>query len=93
LNSSGYLGDLLVTAYSQFSRNRTFGNMIGRGYSVKSAQIEMNMIAEVYYAVRSIYSISRQHNIKLPIIEAVYNIVYEKANPMLEMNKLKGFLK
>ena len=93
LNSSGYLGDLLVTAYSQFSRNRTFGNMIGRGYSVKSAQIEMNMIAEGYYAVRSIYSISRQHNIKLPIIEAVYNIVYEKANPMVEMNKLKGFLK
>lgn len=93
LNSSGYLGDLLVTAYSQFSRNRTFGNMIGRGYSVKSAQIEMNMIAEGYYAVRSIYSISRQHQIKLPIIEAVYNIVYEKANPMLEMNKLKGFLK
>jgi glycerol-3-phosphate dehydrogenase (NAD(P)+) len=60
---------------------------------VKSAQIEMNMIAEGYYAVRSIYSISRQHQIKLPIIEAVYNIVYEKANPMLEMNKLKGFLK
>jgi glycerol-3-phosphate dehydrogenase (NAD(P)+) len=53
----------------------------------------MNMIAEGYYAVRSIYSISRQHNIKLPIIEAVYNIVYEKANPMLEMTKLKGFLK
>ena len=93
LNSSGYLGDLLVTAYSQFSRNRTFGNMIGRGYSVKSAQIEMNMIAEGYYAVRSIYSISRQHNIQLPIIEAVYNIVYDKANPMVEMNKLKGFLK
>jgi glycerol-3-phosphate dehydrogenase (NAD(P)+) len=87
LNSSGYLGDLLVTAYSQFSRNRTFG------YSVKSAQIEMNMIAEGYYAVRSIYSISRQHNIQLPIIEAVYNIVYDKANPMVEMNKLKGFLK
>ena len=93
LNSSGYLGDLLVTAYSQFSRNRTFGNMIGRGYSVKSAQIEMNMIAEGYYAVRSIYSISRQHNIQLPIIEAVYNIVYDKANPMVEMNKLKSFLK
>jgi glycerol-3-phosphate dehydrogenase (NAD(P)+) len=93
LNSSGYLGDLLVTAYSQFSRNRTFGNMIGRGYSVKSAQIEMNMIAEGYYAVRSIYSISRQHNIHLPIIEAVYNIVYQKANPQVEMNKLKGFLK
>ncbi len=93
LNSSGYLGDLLVTAYSQFSRNRTFGNMLGRGYSVKSAQMEMNMVAEGYYAVRSIHLIAEKHQLDLPIVRAVHQIVYEKVAPKEAMAALTLALK
>ena len=82
INGSAYLGDLLVTGYSTFSRNRMFGNMIGKGYTVKSAQMEMSMIAEGYYATKSAYLLNqdKEKNAKTPIINAVYSILYEGKN-------------
>ena len=88
INASAYLGDLLVTAYSQFSRNRTFGNMIGKGYTVTSAQLEMNMIAEGYYAVNCLHQVNKQYKVNMPICNAVYAILYEKHAPALEMKHL-----
>lgn len=88
IKESAYLGDLLVTAYSQFSRNRTFGNMIGKGYTVTSAQLEMNMIAEGYYAVNCLHQVNKQYTVSMPICEAVYRILYKKQPPVLEMRRL-----
>jgi len=93
LSGSAYLGDLLVTAYSQFSRNRTFGNMIGRGYTVKSAQVEMNMIAEGYYAVQSIFELNKKLKVAMPITNGVYHVLYERISPAVEFEILKDKFK
>lgn len=92
VKSSAYLGDLMVTAYSPYSRNRTFGTMIGKGYSVKWATIEMNMVAEGYYATKGIHEINKKFNVDIPLAEAVYRILYEKASPAMEMRKLTDLL-
>ncbi|WP_282148573.1 NAD(P)H-dependent glycerol-3-phosphate dehydrogenase [Algibacter lectus] len=90
INNSAYLGDLLVTGYSVFSRNRMFGNMIGKGYTVKSAQMEMSMVAEGYYATKSAHLLNSKNTKKtqLPIINAVYEILYENKNPKKVFKKL-----
>ena len=90
INDSAYLGDLLVTGYSVFSRNRMFGNMIGKGYTVKSAQMEMSMVAEGYYATKSAFELNKRNKKKtqLPIINAVYDILYEGKNPKKVFAKL-----
>lgn len=90
INNSAYLGDLLVTGYSTFSRNRMFGNMIGKGYTVKSAMMEMNMVAEGYYATKSAHLINQNRikKTKTPIINAVFQVLYEKKNPKKVFKKL-----
>ena len=88
INNSAYLGDLLVTGYSIFSRNRMFGNMIGKGYTVKSAMMEMSMIAEGYYASKSAYLLNQKNPANTPIIDAVYAILYQNKNPKTVFKKL-----
>jgi glycerol-3-phosphate dehydrogenase (NAD(P)+) len=88
INNSAYLGDLLVTGYSTFSRNRMFGNMIGKGYTVKSAMMEMSMIAEGYYAAKSAYVLNKKNKAFTPIIDAVYKVLYEFKNPKIIFKEL-----
>lgn len=88
INDSAYLGDLLVTGYSLFSRNRMFGNMIGKGYTVISTKMEMNMVAEGYYATKSAYMMNQEFKAKTPIINAVYDVLYNNKEPKKVFKKL-----
>jgi len=88
INQSAYLGDLLVTAYSLFSRNRRFGSMIGRGYTVKGAQMEMNMVAEGYHATEPVYKLNKSIGNNSPIIDTVYEILFLKKSPKKSFQKL-----
>jgi glycerol-3-phosphate dehydrogenase (NAD(P)+) len=92
INNSAYLGDLLVTGYSTFSRNRMFGNMIGKGYTVKSAKMEMSMVAEGYYATKSAFILNQTHQANTPIIDTVYRILYQGKDAKREMAQLTELL-
>jgi glycerol-3-phosphate dehydrogenase (NAD(P)+) len=93
VTSAAYLSDLLVTSYSTFSRNRMFGKMIGEGNSVNVAKIELGMVAEGYYATKCIYEINEKYKVDMPILNALYAILYERKSPLAEIKKITEFFK
>lgn len=92
INNSAYLGDLLVSGYSSFSRNRRLGVMLGKGYDIKSILLEMNMIAEGYYGSKSAFQINKKFNLNIPILEAVHSIIYKKTNAKKVFKRLESAL-
>jgi glycerol-3-phosphate dehydrogenase (NAD(P)+) len=93
MNASAYLGDLLVTCYSPYSRNRTLGYMVGKGYSVRAAMAEMNMIAEGYFAVSCIHEVNKKYCVTMPVTKTVYNVLYEKISPIMEVRILENSMR
>ncbi|MDR3251929.1 MAG: NAD(P)-binding domain-containing protein [Tannerella sp.] len=93
LASAAYLSDLLVTAYSSFSRNRVFGKMIGEGYSVNTAKVELGMVAEGYYATKCIHEINEKYKVNMPILDSLYSILYEKKSPLSQILKITEILR
>ena len=91
-HTSAYLGDLLVTCYSLHSRNRRFGTMLGKGYSVQAAILEMNMVAEGYYASRGMQAIAKQYKLKTPIADRLFSVMWEGANPMSVFQEMEGMI-
>ncbi len=92
-NTSAYLGDLLVTCYSLFSRNRSFGNYIGKGYSIAATKAELNMVAEGYFASKGIFEICEKENVHLPIAKSIFEILWKEKNPKQLFKQLEKGLK
>lgn len=93
ITSAAYLSDLLVTSYSTFSRNRMFGKMIGEGNSVHVAKVELGMVAEGYYATKCVHEINEKYRVDMPILDALYAILYERKSPAIQIKRITEVFK